>query len=226
MNSSNPISNNSADYKVRKVTWWYFFVKRCFDLFNSLLAIILLSPVLLISALLVVCTSKGPVLFKDKRIGKDGKVVKVLKFRSMYIDSEEHPEKYFSPEQLKRWQTERKVDKDPRITKVGRFLRKTSIDELPQLFNIFLGTMSIVGPRPITQAELDEHFNKEQQAILLSVRPGLTGYWQVYGRSESNYASGNRVRQNMYYFEKRSLMFDLKLIILTVPAVLKHKGAQ
>jgi lipopolysaccharide/colanic/teichoic acid biosynthesis glycosyltransferase len=220
------MNNQVAGYKIKKVSWGYFFVKRCFDIFNSLLAIIVLFPVLLISALLVVCTSKGPALFKDKRIGKNGKVVKVLKFRSMYIDAEDHPEKYFSPEQLKRWQTERKVDEDPRITKVGRFLRKTSIDELPQLFNIFLGTMSIVGPRPITQAELDEHFSEEQRAILLSVRPGLTGYWQVYGRSECDYASGVRVRQNMYYFEKRSLMFDLKLIILTIPAVLKHKGAQ
>jgi lipopolysaccharide/colanic/teichoic acid biosynthesis glycosyltransferase len=86
--------------------------------------------------------------------------------------------------------------------------------------------MSIVGPRPITQTELNEHFTQEQRDIMLSTRPGLTGYWQVYGRSESDFASGIRVRQNMLYFEKRSLWFDLKLIILTIPAVLKHKGAQ
>jgi lipopolysaccharide/colanic/teichoic acid biosynthesis glycosyltransferase len=131
------MNNQVADYKIKKVSWGYFFVKRCFDIFNSLLAIIVLFPVLLTSALIVACTSKGPALFKDKRIGKNGKVIKVLKFRSMYIDAEEHPEKYFTPEQLKRWKTERKVDKDPRITKVGRFMRKTSIDELPQLINIF-----------------------------------------------------------------------------------------
>lgn len=215
-----------ADYKIKKVSWGYFFVKRCFDIFNSLLALIVLSPLLLLFTILVACTSRGPVFFKDVRVGKKGKPIKVLKFRSMYADAEEHPEKYFSPEQLQRWKMERKVDKDPRITPIGRFIRKTSIDELPQLFNILFGSMSIVGPRPITQCELDEHFSQEQQEILLSARPGLTGYWQVYGRSESDYASGNRVRQNMLYFEKRSLFFDLKLIILTVPAVFKGKGAQ
>jgi lipopolysaccharide/colanic/teichoic acid biosynthesis glycosyltransferase len=220
------MNNQVADYKIKKVSWWYFFVKRCFDIFNSLLAIIVLSPLLVIFTILVACTSRGPVFFKDVRVGKQGKLIKVAKFRSMYADAEEHPEKYFTSEQLQRWRTERKVDKDPRITPIGRFIRKTSIDELPQLFNILCGSMSIVGPRPITEAELNEHFTQEQRDIMLSTRPGLTGYWQVYGRSESDFASGNRVRQNMLYFEKRSLWFDLKLILLTVPAVLKHKGAQ
>jgi lipopolysaccharide/colanic/teichoic acid biosynthesis glycosyltransferase len=220
------MNNQVGDYKIKKVSWWYFFVKRCFDIFNSLLALIVLSPLLLIVTLLVICSSKGHAVFLDKRIGKGGKTIKVWKFRSMYSDAEAHPEKYFSPEQMEQWKTERKVDNDPRITKIGHILRKTSIDELPQLVNILTGSMSIVGPRPITEKELKENFSAEEQAIILSVRPGLTGYWQVYGRSESDFASGNRVYQNMMYFQKRSLMFDLKLIVLTIPAVLKHKGAQ
>jgi lipopolysaccharide/colanic/teichoic acid biosynthesis glycosyltransferase len=200
--------------------------KRVFDILCSSLAIVLLSPLLLVLALLVKTTSKGKILFRDHRIGKDGKKIEVLKFRTMYSDAESNINKYLTPEQLKIWTVERKLDNDPRITKMGRFLRKTSLDELPQLFNILRGDISIVGPRPITKTELDENYTRYQRRCLLSVKPGLTGYWQVYGRSDVDYKSGERQKEELAYLPKRSCLFDLKLIFLTVPAVLKHKGAK
>lgn len=209
-----------------KGNWFYFLVKRLFDLFNSFLAIVLLSLVLIVVAIAVKCSSKGPAIFADKRVGKNGKIIKVLKFRSMYIDAESNIDKYLSPEQKEIWMRERKLDNDPRITKVGRFIRKTSLDELPQLFNIFVGTMSFVGTRPITERELKGNFTEEEQKILVSGKPGLTGYWQVYGRGEAEYETGERQKLELEYFYRRGLFFDLKLLFLTIPAVLKHKGAK
>ena len=203
----------------------YAFFKRAFDIVMSFLAIIVLSPILLIIGLLVKLTSKGPVLFKDNRIGKNGKNIKVLKYRSMYVDAESKIKDYLSEEEYNRWLVERKLDHDPRITKIGNFIRKTSLDELPQLFNILKGDMSIVGPRPITKLELEENFSDEEKNLLLSCRPGLTGFWQVYGRSNVNYESGERQKQELEYFNHRSIWFDIKLILLTVPAVLSKKGA-
>ena len=204
----------------------YSFFKRAFDIFCSFLAIVVLSWFLLIMAILVKVTSKGPVLFKDKRVGRNGKEIKVYKFRSMYVDAESRLREYLTEEQYQNWLVERKIDNDPRITKLGKFIRKTSIDELPQLFNILKGDMSIVGPRPITKLEIDLNFTEEERKILLLARPGLTGYWQVYGRSDVDYASGERQRLELEYYSHRGFWFDIKLILLTVPAVLKSKGAQ
>ena len=204
----------------------YSFFKRAFDIFCSFLAIVVLSWFLLIMAILVKVTSKGPVLFKDKRVGRNGKEIKVYKFRSMYVDAESRLREYLTEEQYQNWLVERKIDNDPRITKLGKFIRKTSIDELPQLFNILKGDMSIVGPRPITKLEIDLNFTEEERKILLLARPGLTGYWQVYGRSDVDYASGERQRLELEYYSHRGFWFDIKLILLTVPAVLKSKGAK
>lgn len=203
----------------------YAFLKRLEDITASLLAIIILFIPMLIIGLLVKLTSKGPMFFKDKRVGKGGKDITVLKFRSMYIDAESNIDKYLTEEQKIQWVRERKLDKDPRITKVGRFLRKTSLDELPQLFNIFKGDLSIVGPRPITRSELDDNYNEYQKNIILSARPGLTGYWQVSGRSNVDYLSGERQKLEIEYFTKRGFWFDIGIIFRTIPAVLKSKGA-
>lgn len=202
----------------------YCFFKRMFDIFLSFLAIILLSWLFIILILLVACTSKGGAFFVDHRVGIYGKPIKILKFRSMYIDAEEHIDKYLTKEQIEQWKKERKLDNDPRITKVGRFIRKTSLDELPQLFNIFIGDISIVGPRPIKNWEL-EFYTPYEKYVLLQCKPGLTGYWQVYGRSDAWYESGERQTLELAYLPKRSLWFDFKLIMLTIPAVLKQKGA-
>lgn len=204
----------------------YFSLKRIFDFVSSFLLFVIISPLMLLLALLVLFSSRGPILFKDPRLGKNGKNIKVLKFRTMYIDSESNPQKYFSKEQMEEWKTERKVKNDPRITRLGKFLRKTSLDELPQLFNIIGGSMSVVGPRAITQRELTSFYTEEQQKVFLSAKPGLTGYWQAYGRSTVTYESGERTKMELAYFEKRSLLFDLKIIFATIPAVLSHKGAQ
>jgi lipopolysaccharide/colanic/teichoic acid biosynthesis glycosyltransferase len=206
--------------------WLNLFNKRLFDMVLSLMAIVILSPLLVLIAILVKATSKGPVLFKDVRIGKKGKTIKVYKFRSMYVDAESRLKSYLTPEQYKSWLIDRKIDNDPRITKFGNFIRKTSLDELPQLFNIFFGSMSLVGPRPITERELMKNFTPAERSLILSVRPGLTGYWQVSGRSDADYDSGKRQALEIEYFSRRGFFFDLGILFKTIPAVLKRKGAQ
>lgn len=203
----------------------YLFIKRCFDIVSSFFVILFLSLPLIVIAIIVKCSSKGPVLFKDVRVGKHGKTIKVLKFRSMYIDAEQRLEKYLTPAEIEEWKRERKIANDPRITKIGKFLRKTSLDELPQLFNILFGSMSVVGPRPITKQELDEHYTDEQKKILLSARPGLISNWGVNGRSEVLFLNGKRQELELEYFKKRSLWFDLKLIFKAIGAVFSSKGA-
>ena len=205
---------------------FYRFVKRLFDIFSSLFVILLLSWLLLIILIIQLFVTKGHPIFADPRVGKKGKLFKTLKFRSMHYDAESNIDKYLTPEQKEIWLRERKLDNDPRITKFGRFLRKTSLDELPQLFNIFIGQMSVVGPRPMSQREIYDEFTDEQRAIIFLARPGLTGYWQVNGRSDVDFDSGKRQEMETTYFYKRSLWFDLKLIFKTIPAVLNRKGAQ
>ena len=210
----------------KKVTWWYRFIKRSFDIFVSLIAILVLSPLFIIFILINAIYTRGHPIFFDKRIGKDHKQINVYKFRSMYYDAETNIGKYLTKEQQRQWKEERKVQNDPRITPVGKILRKTSVDELPQLFNILFGSMSIVGPRPITERELKLHFNKEQQDIMLSTRPGLIGYWGVKGRSNIDFSSGERQKLELDYFKLRGLLFDLGLMFRVIPAVLKGSGAK
>lgn len=205
---------------------FYHFMKRLEDICASFLAIVILSIPMLIIGLIVKLTSKGPILFKDNRIGMNQKPIKILKFRSMYIDAEENIEKYLTEEQKVQWMKERKIDKDPRITPIGRFLRKTSLDELPQLFNILRGDISLVGPRPVTKRELEDNYTEPQIRALTSIRPGLTGYWQVSARSNSSYETGDRQKLELEYLTKRGFWFDIGILFKTIPAVLGHKGAQ
>lgn len=204
----------------------YLFFKRFFDIVSSFLLLFLLMWLILLTALLVKITSRGPVFFIDKRVGKDGKIINVYKFRSMFIDAENRLEKYLTPEQKIIWERERKIENDPRITKFGKFIRKTSLDELPQLFNIFLGTMSVVGPRPITLQELNENFTLDEMNILLSARPGLISYWGVNGRSHIDFKSKRRQELELEYFSKRSFWFDISLILKAIPKVISGRGAK
>lgn len=215
---------DSLPYK--KANWWYRFVKRSFDIWVSLIAILILSPLYLLFVIINAIYTRGHPIFFDKRIGKDHKHINVYKFRSMYYDAETNVDKYLSKAQKKQWKKERKVENDPRITPFGRILRKTSIDELPQLFNILFGSMSFVGPRPITEGELTNNFTKEQQDIMLSARPGLIGYWGVKGRSNVAFADGVRQKLELDYFKLRGIWFDLGLIFRVIPAVLKGSGAK
>lgn len=204
----------------------YRFFKRLFDITFSLIALLLLSPLILILALIIPATSKGSPFFRDIRVGRGYKIIGVFKFRTMVSDAQKHPEKYLNEAQMKQWKEERKVDNDPRLTKFGRFLRKTSIDEIPQFLNILFGSMSFVGPRPITEFELEKHFTDEEKTLLLSCRPGLIGVWAVNGRSDVSFESGERQKLELSYLEKRSLWFDLKILFKTIPAVLGRKGAE
>ena len=215
---------DSLPYK--KVTWWYRFCKRAFDIFVSLIGILVLSPFFIIITLINLISTRGHPIFFDKRIGKNHKKINVYKYRSMYYDAETNVDKYLNKAQKKQWNKERKVQNDPRITPFGKILRKTSIDELPQLFNILFGSMSIVGPRPITERELEGNFTEEQQNIMLSARPGLIGYWGVKGRSNVEFKSGVRQKLELDYFKLRGFWFDIGLIFRVIPAVLKGSGAK
>lgn len=216
MKKSNSINKNKI----------YLFFKRGFDIFFSLLAIVTLAPILLMLLLINLFVTRGHPVFKDKRVGKNSKDISVYKFRSMHFDAETNIDKYLTPEQIEIWKKERKVENDRRITSFGRFLRKTSLDELPQLFNILFGSMSIVGPRPCTRMEINRWFSDKEKEILFLARPGLTGYWQVNGRSGVTFESGKRQELEIEYFYKRGFWFDVVLVFKTIPAVFKSKGAQ
>ena len=204
----------------RKGEMIYLFLKRIIDFILSLIAIILLMPVFLIIAIIIKIDSSGSIVFGHVRKGLHGKDIKVYKFRTMYENSKEIFES-FTEEQKREFYINFKLDNDPRITKVGGFLRKTSLDELPQLFNILKGNMSIVGPRPIVEAEIDKYgiYSKK----LFSVLPGLTGYWQANGRSDTTY--DERVDMDMYYIDNRSIYLDIKIIFKTFISVIKKEGA-
>ena len=199
----------------------YLCIKRLFDIVLSLIGLIILLPLFLIIAIIIKLDSKGPVFFKHKRIGKNGKTIGVYKFRSMVINAEELIKK-FTPEQKAEYEKNFKLDNDPRITRVGKVLRKTSLDELPQLINILIGNMSIVGPRPIVTGEIDKY--GDQKDKFLSMTPGLTGYWQASGRSDVEY--DERIQMELYYIDHCSLWLDIKIIFKTFFAVIKRKGAK
>ena len=213
----------SMEYNVSlyKKKYIYSFIKRTFDILLSLIALILLSWLFLIIAILVKCTSKGPIFYGHERIGKNGKIIKVWKFRSMVVDNRPI-EEIFTPEQMEEWKRDYKVEDDPRITKLGKFLRKTSLDELPQLINILFGNMSIVGWRPILQEELDKYGDNKE--LLTKVKPGLTGFWASHGRSNTTYEE--RIKMELYYVVKRSIIMDIRIIFHTFIGVLCHKGAK
>ena len=199
----------------------YVFVKRLFDFLVSLLVLVVFSPLLLIIALLIKVTSKGPVFYKHRRIGKKGKPFYMIKFRTMKNDNRPIEEQ-LTKEQLEQFYSEFKVDNDPRVTKIGKFLRKTSLDELPQLFNILIGQMSIVGPRPILDIETEKYGLTRN--VLLSVKPGLTSYWACHGRSNIDYQE--RINMELYYVKHRSWWMDIKIFFLTFIKVFKREGAK
>ncbi len=204
---------------VRRERIGYETAKRLFDIVCSLLALIVLSPVFAVTSVLIKAEDGGSPFFSQTRVGKDGKRFKMYKFRSMCVDAEE---------KLKELQAMNeadgpvfKIEKDPRITKIGSFIRKTSIDELPQLINILKGDMSIVGPRPPLENEVQEY--NAHQRRRLAVKPGLTCYWQCSGRS--NIAFDQWVELDLKYIRERGFFKDIEIILRTIPAVLFHKGA-
>ena len=198
----------------------YKIIKRLFDFCAALVGSIITLPFFIIIAIAIKLDSKGPVFFIHHRVGKNGKSLPILKFRTMVVGAESMI-KDFTPEQKKEWETNFKLEHDPRVTRIGHFLRKTSIDELPQLYNILAGQLSVVGPRPVTEEEI-EKYGKNKDKIL-SVTPGLTGWWACNGRSNIDYQE--RMELELYYVDHASLLLDLKIILKTVKITLSHEGA-
>jgi exopolysaccharide production protein ExoY len=198
-------------------------LKRSFDIIASLTAIIALLPLLVGFCLVVLATSPGPVLFRHRRVGLGGREFTCLKFRSMEVDAERRlsQELARNPEARSEWQANQKLKKDPRITPFGQFLRRSSLDELPQLFNVLKGDMSVVGPRPIVQHEVAKYH--QHFAIYVRGRPGLTGLWQISGRNTTTYSE--RVASDVDYLSNWSLARDLRIIIATTVHIVEGGGA-
>lgn len=210
------VSNNLARFS--NVT-----MKVVFDYLMTILGGICISPILLLIAVWIYKDSPGPVIFKHKRIGKDGKPFNCYKFRTMCVDAKQKLEVLLAndPEAREEWSRDFKLKNDPRITRSGAFLRRTSLDELPQIFNVIKGEMSLVGPRPIVQEEIEKYgaFIKDY----LSVKPGITGYWQVNGRSDTTYEQ--RVMMDVWYVHNWSIWFDIMILWRTVKSVIAGTGA-
>jgi lipopolysaccharide/colanic/teichoic acid biosynthesis glycosyltransferase len=197
--------------------------KRALDFIGASVGLVLLSPFFLIVALMVRADG-GPAFFAHQRVGRGGKLFGCLKFRSMVVDSQARLETLLANDPAARaeWEATRKLKNDPRITPIGRFLRSTSLDELPQLINVLLGEMSLVGPRPVQEAEIDRYYGASA-AHYMAVRPGITGLWQVSGRSETSYES--RVALDVAYVSRQSLLADLSILLRTPVAVVSRRGA-
>lgn len=209
------------EIKIKEKGKLYEVSKRFIDIIGGLVGIILFSPLYIFLIIAIKLDSPGPAIFAHKRYGKGGKFINVYKFRSMYQNAEEMLKK-LTPEQKKEWEENFKLKDDPRVTKIGKFLRKTSLDELPQFFNVLKGDMSLVGPRPIVEKELSKYGKYADK--FLSVKPGLTGLWQVSGRSDVTYEE--RVMLDMEYIDSRSILGDIIILIKTFLVIFtKSSGA-
>jgi len=187
------------------------------------LALLFFLPLMILVALAIWCQDRGPVFFAHRRIGRDGRKFPCLKFRSMAIDAEERLQEVLAadPQARAEWERDHKLRNDPRVTKLGAFLRKSSLDELPQLINVIRGEMDLVGPRPIVDGEVCKYGTRFKHYC--AVNPGITGLWQVSGRNDASYRS--RVAMDCVYARSKSLPLDLWIMLATIPAVLLRKGS-
>ena len=193
---------------------------------NATLAIVMLvfcAPLMVLTGLAIYLYDGGPMLFAHRRVGREGQGFRCLKFRSMAVDAEARLERLLANDATARreWEADHKLRCDPRVTPLGRFLRKTSLDELPQLINVVRGEMNLVGPRPVVQAEAHKYGHRFVHYC--AVRPGITGLWQVSGRNDTSY--GRRVALDVLYTRRKSLQLDLAILLRTVPAVLMRNGS-
>jgi len=195
---------------------------RAFDIAIAVAAILVFLPLLVVVALGIKLSTPGPVLFVQQRVGRDGALFPCLKFRTMVVNSQQILERILAEDAAAQaeWAADQKLRNDPRVTPIGSILRKSSLDELPQLFNILFGHMSVVGPRPIIEGEICRY--GDRFSAYCSVRPGLTGLWQVSGRNEVSYEA--RVRLDALYALRKSPYYDLRICLRTVPAVLGSRG--
>ena len=202
----------------------YFIVKRFIDIIFGVLGIILLIPVTIIVKIVSVLSKDyAPIFYSHVRIGKNGKEFRLYKFRSMVPNADEVLKKLLKQKKYAdEWKKNQKLENDPRITRIGKFLRKSSLDELPQFINVLKGDMSLIGPRPLLKGELDAHNGNHE--IYESVKPGITGWWACNGRSATTYEE--RLKLEYYYVNNRSLLLDIKCVFKTVKAVFMKTGAK
>jgi len=201
----------------------YLYIKRIFDLLFSFVGFFFLIPAIIIIKLIYLSIGdRGKVLFKQKRVGKDGKSFQIYKFRSMVQGADELLEELLKDNRYKQeWESNQKFENDPRITRIGKFLRESSLDELPQLINVFVGDMSLVGPRPLVDGELEAH---NGNIIYRNVKPGITGWWACHGRSDMDYQE--RLQMEYYYVQNISMKLDMLCICKTIIAVIMRTGAK
>ncbi len=218
-------NNISLRLQLKRLVWLAvirgaYFVKRIIDIVTSILLLIMLSPLFILIMLLIYINSPGPVFFKQTRVGRWGKLFTMWKFRSMYLDADQRLKEIMAENEMSGGVIF-KMKNDPRVIPIGRFIRKASIDELPQLWNVLKGDMSLVGPRPALPSEVNQYSLQDRQR--LEVIPGITCIWQVSGRS--NIPFPQQVQLDTEYIQSQSLLLDLKLLLKTIPAVLLSRGA-
>ena len=213
---------NTKSISLRKLL--YFGIKRVFDILFSLIGLVFMLPIALIVKIMYICSGDfNSIFYTHTRIGKTGKKFKLYKFRSMVPNSKEMLEEMLKdPKYKKEWDENQKFENDPRVTKAGKFLRKTSLDEMPQFLNVLKNDMSLIGPRPLVPGELDSH--KGNHAIYEAVKPGITSWWASHGRSAITYEE--RLNLEYYYVKNMSLVLDIKCIFATIKAVLMKTGAK
>ncbi len=218
--------SNFHSYKISKhqYTIKHRPIKRLFDIVFSSLALLLLAPLFLSIALAIRLSSKGDAIYSHARIGRGGKPFKCYKFRTMHPDADQRLQELLNKDSALReeWQNTRKLKRDPRITPIGAFLRKTSLDELPQFWNVLKGDLSVVGPRPVVEEEVIQYLGIKAVKIL-SMRPGITCIWQVSGRNDTSYH--RRIELDEKYVDNHSMLLDMKLIAKTIPSMISSKGA-
>ena len=202
----------------------YNVVKRAVDVVGAIVGIIILIPLTIgIAIAKIILNEKGPIIYTQNRIGKDGKIFKMYKYRSMVVGADEILEKYLdeNEEARKEYKVNKKLKEDPRVTRIGKFIRKTSLDEFPQFINVLKGEMSLVGPRPYLQREREDI--GDFYPYIVGAKPGITGLWQVSGRNELSFKE--RLELDKEYYEKRNLKLDLKILIKTALKILDKEGA-
>lgn len=208
----------SGSYNYKSIS--YHRVKRIIDFFGSLIGIILLSPIMLITSIAIKIESKGPAFFIQERVGKDGKLFRMYKFRSMCINAEEKLKEIAHKNEMDGPMF--KIKEDPRITRIGKIIRRRSLDELPQLFNVIKGEMSLVGPRPNLPREVEKFTEYHKKKLI--AKPGLTCYWQIMGRNNIDFEQW--INLDIKYIEERSIWVDIKLIFKTIKVFLGDEGAR
>lgn len=219
------VEDRSIIIEKDKENYLYITIKRLFDIVVALVALLFLVPLIIfIKIASLISKDKESIFYSQKRIGKNGKIFKIYKFRSMTTDADKKLKELLKNDKKAKeeWEKHQKLSNDPRITKIGKFIRKTSLDEFPQFINVLKGDMSMIGPRPLIEGELEKFHGDHEKYE--RVKPGITGWWACNGRSATTYKE--RLKLEYYYVDNRSLLLDIKCIFKTISAVILKKGAK